>query len=113
METVTRRFSHPAPAPAIPPYALSSMISTLVLNHLVMAFLFRLMLVTSWPTSLVPSPTPLNECSVCPPMLHAAMPVDAVTATASALRTCFLRRLPMISRRRTDLPVPGGGAAGP
>ncbi|KAK3805084.1 MAG: hypothetical protein JOS17DRAFT_693002, partial [Linnemannia elongata] len=40
-----------------------------------------------------PNPTPTNECSVQPPMLQAAMPVDAVTATAS-------------SRSNTDLPVP-------
>jgi hypothetical protein len=43
---------------------------------------------------------------VTPPMLQAAMPVEAVTATASGLAMYFLRRDLMISRKRTDLPVP-------
>jgi hypothetical protein len=34
------------------------------------------------------------------------VPVDAVTATASGALTYFLRRVLIISRRRTDLPVP-------
>lgn len=42
-----------------------------------------------------------------PPMLHAAMPVLAVTATASlATLPNFLLRQWMIWRRSTDLPVP-------
>lgn len=47
-----------------------------------------------------------------PPMLHAAMPVEAVTATASVLPRCLRLREAMISRRRTDLPVPGGEGGG-
>lgn len=48
-------------------------------------------------------------------MLQAAIPVDAVTATASGVAAYFFRSDAMISRRRTDLPVPahvskGGGS---
>ncbi|KAJ7022119.1 hypothetical protein C8F04DRAFT_903065, partial [Mycena alexandri] len=53
----------------------------------------------------LPSPMPPKEWIVMPPMLHAAMPVDAVMATASAALCVFLSVL-MISRRRTDFPVP-------
>lgn len=41
-----------------------------------------------------------------PPMLEAAIPVLAVTATASALLVYFLRRAAMIVRKSNDLPVP-------
>jgi hypothetical protein len=48
-------------------------------------------------------PTPAQECNVVPPMLTAAIPVDAViprTDEGDPPRTRI------ISRRRTDFPVP-------
>ncbi|KAF8578229.1 hypothetical protein K439DRAFT_1306840, partial [Ramaria rubella] len=53
-----------------------------------------------------PKPIPPNECKVTPPTLQAAIPVDAVMATASSVLENFLRRLLMISRSKTDFPVP-------
>jgi len=48
---------------------------------------------------------PANEWTVEPPMLTAAMPVEAVTQTAPG--SGYLSRSDLISsRRRTDLPVP-------
>ena len=80
--------------------------STLVLNHLAAAFLFFLTLPTNASGFSIASPTPPNECKVTPPILHAAIPVDAVTATASVAVAYFFRKVLMISRSSTDLPVP-------
>ncbi|KAJ7456630.1 hypothetical protein FB451DRAFT_611332 [Mycena latifolia] len=51
----------------------------------------------------LPRPIPANECTVEPPMLRPAIPVDAMTATApgSSAFNAFI-----ISRRRIDFPVP-------
>ncbi|KAJ8593557.1 hypothetical protein M405DRAFT_731234, partial [Rhizopogon salebrosus TDB-379] len=51
-----------------------------------------------------PSPIPAQECTVVPPMLTDAIPVDAVIARPSWPRPPRTR---MISRKSTDLPVPG------
>ncbi|KAF2197020.1 hypothetical protein GQ43DRAFT_357397, partial [Delitschia confertaspora ATCC 74209] len=61
---------------------------------------------TSSSAGSFPSPIPAKLCSVTPPMLQAARPVDAVTATRSGSRMNFFRNSEMISRRRTDFPVP-------
>lgn len=82
------------------------MISTLVRCHLDIAFLFFLILLASCSGGSIPMPIPANEWIVTPPMLHAAMPVEAVIATASGDFEYLLRRTLMISRRRTDFPVP-------
>lgn len=82
---------------------------TFVLSHLAAAFLFFLILGNSTPTSSTASPAPPNECNVIPPMLQAAIPVEAVTATASGALEYFLRSDLIISRRRTDFPVPTSG----
>ncbi|KAF8487934.1 hypothetical protein JB92DRAFT_2758369 [Gautieria morchelliformis] len=82
------------------------MISTFVLTHRVEAFLFRLILVASCSGLSKPRPMPPKEWSVTPPMLQAAMPVEAVMATASSLGRNLWRRLLMISRSSTDFPVP-------
>ncbi|KAF8267803.1 hypothetical protein EI94DRAFT_1729461 [Lactarius quietus] len=82
------------------------MMRTLVRFHLELAFLFFLIFETSASALSIPRPIPANEWIVTPPMLQAAMPVEAVTATASGVLTYSLRRVLMISRRRTDLPVP-------
>lgn len=42
-------------------------------------------------------------------MLQAAIPVEAVTATTSGLEEYLRRRLAMISRSKTDFPVPVEG----
>lgn len=54
----------------------------------------------------MPMPMPAHECSVVPPTWQAAMPVAAVTATASGRIFHLSLRREMISRRRTDFPVP-------
>ena len=99
------------------------MINTLVLAHLVEAFLFILIFFASSSALSIPKPIPAKEWIVTPPILQAAipvymrnghvvvqnidnLPVDAVTATASDDLTCFFLRPAMISRKRTDLPVP-------
>lgn len=99
------------------------MIRTLVLNHLAEAFLFVLTFLASSSALSIPKPIPAKEWIVTPPILQAAIPVymrhkhvvaqnivnipvDAVTAIASGDLACFCRRLVMISRNRTDLPVP-------
>lgn len=41
-----------------------------------------------------------------PPILQAAIPVEAVTAIASPLPECFRLSAEMISRNKTDFPVP-------
>ena len=51
-------------------------------------------------------PMPEKECIVMPPILQAAIPVEAVTATASGHFVCSLRLLQIISRNKTDLPLP-------
>ena len=84
----------------------SSMINTFVLTHRATAFFCFLIFPTSCLGSSIPSPTPPNECRVVPPMLHAAMPVEAVTATASGAVTNFFRSAAIISLSKTDLPVP-------
>jgi hypothetical protein len=55
-----------------------------------------------------PSPMPAKEWIVTPPMLQAAMPVGAVTTTASdrPAAACLSLRPAMMRRRRKDLPVP-------
>ncbi|KAK4137198.1 hypothetical protein BT67DRAFT_341488, partial [Trichocladium antarcticum] len=63
---------------------------------------------TSVLASSFPRPMPEKLCSVMPPMLHAAKPVEAVTATRSGSRTCFFLSSWMMARIRTDLPVPAG-----
>lgn len=50
-----------------------------------------------------PSLIPAHEWRVTPPILRAAIPVEAVTATASGEVS---RRSFIISRKRTDFPVP-------
>ncbi|KAJ7225903.1 hypothetical protein GGX14DRAFT_312589, partial [Mycena pura] len=50
----------------------------------------------------VPIPMPAQECSVHPPILMAAIPVEAVMPSVR----CISRRCLMISRSSTDLPVP-------
>lgn len=82
------------------------MTSTLVRLHLATELRFLRMLAMSCSTGLTPSPMLANEWIVVPPILHAAMPVDAVTATASVLPRYLRLSEAMISRRRTDLPVP-------
>ncbi|KAH7327703.1 hypothetical protein B0J17DRAFT_580921 [Rhizoctonia solani] len=79
---------------------------TLHRNHLERAFLFFLTFTAKFSGVPSPIPTPLNECIVTPPMLHAAMPVEAVIATASCALPCFFRSALIISRSNTDLPVP-------
>ena len=105
--------------------SLSSTINTLVLAHLVEAFLFILIFFASSSALSIPNPIPAKEWIVTPPILQAAIPVymryghvvvhnidnipvDAVTATASEDLICFCLRPAMISRKRTDLPVPRG-----
>ncbi|KAK3899503.1 hypothetical protein C8A05DRAFT_18062 [Staphylotrichum tortipilum] len=80
--------------------------SVLVLSHRVLALGFRLIFLTSVLTSSLPRPMPEKLCRVMPPMLQAARPVEAVTATRSGSLTCFFLRSWMMARIRTDLPVP-------
>ncbi|KAH8789079.1 hypothetical protein F5882DRAFT_293233, partial [Hyaloscypha sp. PMI_1271] len=61
---------------------------------------------TSCGTSSLPSPMPPKLCNVTPPMLQAAKPVEAVTATRSGSREYFFFKLSMMARIKTDLPVP-------
>lgn len=70
------------------------------------AFLFFLIRLQSSSAESSASPAPPNACSVTPPMLHAAIPVEAVTATASFVFAYFFFRAMIISRSRTDFPVP-------
>jgi hypothetical protein len=73
-----------------------------------MAFLFLRTFVASSLAVSIPRPIPEKEWMVTPPILHAAMPVEAVMATASNDLRCFSFMFLMISRRSTDLPVPKG-----
>ena len=68
----------------------------------------RLTIAQSLSAGSRPWPIPANECSVTPPMLQAAMPVGAVTTTASGRFSSryFSLRSEMMRRRRKDLPVP-------
>ncbi|KZT06266.1 uncharacterized protein LAESUDRAFT_604359, partial [Laetiporus sulphureus 93-53] len=50
-----------------------------------------------------PSPIPAHECNVDPPMFTEAIPVAAVTARVRSPRP---PQYLMISRSRTDFPVP-------
>lgn len=86
--------------------SLSSMIRTLVRVHREIAFLFRLIFFARSSAGSRARPTPPKECNVVPLMLQAAIPVEAVTATASGDFECLDRSVRMISRSRTDLPVP-------
>lgn len=56
--------------------------STLVRNHLDIAFLFLRILFARSSAFSMPRPTPENEWIVTPPMLHAAMPVVAIVGVA-------------------------------
>lgn len=60
----------------------------------------------------MPRPIPEKEWIVIPPTLQAAMPVEAVTATASAEPLCLRFSEVIISRKRTDFPVPTGVRCG-
>ncbi|KAI8872648.1 hypothetical protein GQ42DRAFT_114971, partial [Ramicandelaber brevisporus] len=51
-----------------------------------------------------PSPMPAKECNVAPPILNAAMPVEAVIATAFFPWTPL--SCAMSSASSADLPVP-------
>lgn len=62
----------------------SSMIHTFVLAHLCAAFLFFLTFLASSSAVSTPNPIPAKLWIVLPPILHAAIPVEAVTATTSA-----------------------------
>jgi len=87
-------------------YWLSSMTKVLVSFHLVLVQPEPLTFLTSVSMGSLPSPTPAKEWSVVPPMLMAAIPVDAVTATAESPKSS--RSCSMIALSRTLLPVPGG-----
>lgn len=57
-------------------------------------------------TSASPGVTAPHECTVIPPMLDAAIPVEAVTATTCGVFACLRCSAEMIARSRCDLPVP-------
>ena len=61
---------------------LSSIIKTAVSDHRLRLFLFPKTIFNNFSFVAAPSPTPEKECRVVPPILHAAIPVEAVTATA-------------------------------
>lgn len=82
------------------------MMSTFVRSQRGTAFLFFLMRLQSSSAESRAKPAPPNAWSVTPPMLQAAIPVDAVTATASFVLAYFFLRATMISRSKTDFPVP-------
>lgn len=67
---------------------------------------FNILFPRNFPISLAalsfPRPMPAQECRVQPPMFTAAIPVVAVIAISPPLS----RQCVMISRRRTDFPVP-------
>mmetsp|Transcript_16852 Transcript_16852/g.37416 ORF Transcript_16852/g.37416 Transcript_16852/m.37416 type:complete len:236 (-) Transcript_16852:855-1562(-) len=69
---------------------ISSIISTLHLDHLSTAAADFMTLFIRTAGSPLPNPIPANLCSVWPPMLIAAMPVGAVTATASSPCLCTI-----------------------
>ena len=85
---------------------VSSTIRTFVSRHRRVAFS---LLITLSATNLglpAHSPAPMNLWMVHPPIATAAMPVGAVTATASALPPCFSRKSATKVCRTNDLPVP-------
>ena len=103
------------------------MISTLVRSHREDAFLFRLTLTANCSALSTPKPIPAKEWTVTPPILHEAIPetfmvrgtdcgelvkpaehipVLAVIATASGIFLYFFCSALIISRSKTDLPVP-------
>jgi hypothetical protein len=111
----------------------SSIINTCVLVHRLRAFLFLRMFWQSFSGVSAPSPIPTRIypksdlcsasvvltnpsagrpdpppklCIVIPPILQAAIPVLAVTATASPFPAHFFFNALMISLKRTDFPVP-------
>ncbi|KAF9243747.1 hypothetical protein BU15DRAFT_42519, partial [Melanogaster broomeanus] len=57
----------------------------------------------SFLASSCPMPIPAHECNVVPPILTEAMPVEAVTASLEWPRP---PQTLMISRSKTDFPVP-------
>ncbi|OCL07584.1 hypothetical protein AOQ84DRAFT_276932, partial [Glonium stellatum] len=61
---------------------------------------------TSSSAGSLPNPIPAKLCKVTPPILQAARPVEAVTATRSGSLIYFLRSADIISRKSTDFPVP-------
>ncbi|KAK4123835.1 hypothetical protein N657DRAFT_533159, partial [Parathielavia appendiculata] len=63
---------------------------------------------TSILVSSFPRPMPAKLCKVTPPILHAARPVEAVTAKRSGSRAYFFLSSWMMARISTDLPVPAG-----
>ncbi|KAJ3881226.1 hypothetical protein F5051DRAFT_397875 [Lentinula edodes] len=83
---------------------ISSMIKTSVSVQLNLAWVEFAILEASIAAFSLPRPMPAQECTVDPLILIPAIPVLAVTATSSFLD----RRTLMISRKRTDLPVPAG-----
>src|SRR5271170_7063747 len=82
------------------------MIKTLVRRHRSKPFLFFLILLASSGTASLPNPKAAKEWRVMPPTLHAARPVDAVTATPSGFFSFAFFKAVMISRNNTDFPVP-------
>jgi len=85
---------------------LSSIINILTRRQRSNPFLFFLILLASSGTGSLPNPKAAKEWSVMPPTLHAARPVDAVTATHSGLFAFTFFKAVMISRNSTDFPVP-------
>src|SRR3569833_501720 len=86
----------------------SSMIRVFVRSQRFLAFGFRRIFLTSAWTSSFPSPMPAKLCRVMPPMLHAASPVEAVTASLSGSLVHFFFSSWMMALIKTDLPVPAG-----
>ena len=84
----------------------SSMTRTSERVHFPAAIRFLRTLAMSCSAASTPIPIPAKEWIVVPPTLQAAIPVEAVTATASDRPLCLRLRAEMISRRRTDFPVP-------
>ena len=82
---------------------ISSIIKTLVSRHLVKAFLFLLIFFIKFSTLPCPKPNPAKLWRVIPPILQAARPVEAVTATPLGYLS---RKDLIILRSNTDLPVP-------
>ncbi|KAK3938360.1 hypothetical protein QBC46DRAFT_265523 [Diplogelasinospora grovesii] len=87
---------------------ISSITRVFVFNHRFLAFGFLRIFLTSVGASSLPRPIPEKLCKVIPPMLQAARPVDAVTATLSGSLACFFFSSAMIARIKTDFPVPAG-----
>jgi hypothetical protein len=84
-------------------HILSSIIKVEVSSHLFRTKYDFFIRRASTSADSLPKPIPANECTVLPPMLRPAIPVEAVMAMDSGKRSRSKR---MISRRRTDFPVP-------